>query len=110
MLDGNDAGTTRCDFGFRGESEVDASGERDDGSYWRSIGVFVMTKWTVVQDAVDFLVVRNGRVLQVDFGLLDAFGEFVGVFVHVIEIILMRVISALVYNRISRYLRQICRL
>ena len=76
MLDGHYAGALWHDLGFGREGQVGSCGEGDDRSDGGSVGIFVVAEWAFIEDAVELLEVCDGCVFEVDFGLLNTFGEF----------------------------------
>ena len=86
VLDRHYDGAARDDFGLGREGQVDACGEGDDGGERGFARVFVVAEGTVVEDAVEFLEFRDGGVFEIEFGFLDAAGEFAGVFVEVVVV------------------------
>lgn len=87
VLDGDDAGSPFADFRLRRESKIYSSSERHDGGYRWGVAILVMTKRAAVKDAVHLLEVTDGGVPQVDVGLLDVLGQFSGVLVHVVQVV-----------------------
>lgn len=91
MLDGNDDGATVANFRLRGECEEDSCTKGDDRGNGR-LGwgfVFVVAEGAGVENAVCALVVLDGLVAKVDSRLWCASGEFCGIFVKVIKVILI---------------------
>ena len=90
MLDGHDDGAALADFGLGGEGDVDAGGQRynrrDRRLWWGS--VFVVAEHTRVEDALSALIVLDRGIAEVDCGFGGTRGEFGGVFVEVIEVVL----------------------
>ena len=86
VLDRHDNGAAGDDFWFRWEREVDAGCEGDDGRERGLACVFVVAEGAVVEDAVEFLEIRDGGVFEVEFGFLYASGELAGVFVEIVVV------------------------
>lgn len=90
MLDGDDDGAPVANFGFGGQGEENASGERENrcNRGLRRRFVFVMTERTGVEDSVCALVVGDCLVAKVDGGFRSASSEFFGILIDVVKVVL----------------------
>ena len=86
VLDRHYDGAAQDEFRFWRQGQIYACGEGDDGCERRFAGIFVVAEGAIIEDAVQFLEIRDGGVFEIDVRFLDAPRELVGVGIEVVVV------------------------
>lgn len=88
MLNGHDGCSSFADLRLGRKREIDSGREGDDGCDWRGVRIFVMAELAIVQNAIHPAEVIDCGALDVDLRSVDSFGQFGGLVIHILQIIL----------------------